>query len=599
VSISVAGRPTASAQAEIDESVYRLLVENSTDVLVLAGVDLKRLYVSPACIEVMGYSQQDMVGRTPANLLHPDDADRVMAVFSGLSPQTPTATTGWRMLLPNGKYRWMETTYRRLPDGRIISAVRDIQQRKEIEEQLAKALDRVERLAMHDSLTDLANRRCFLDTVDRHLKAASGTQRWAILIIDLDRFKPVNDIHGHATGDHVLVEMARRLRSVAGTSALLARLGGDEFAVLLDGKNPERVGQMAHAIIESVSTPLTIGRVVIELGASVGIAVSPQDGMDTGTLLRCADVAMYHAKRAGRAAYHFFDRSMDGASLEQAELQMELRDAIAAGEIVPYYHPLINLRQGTMVGLEALARWEHPIRGTLQPSAFITLVENMGLADALFQAMLASVCRDALAWPEEIWISVNLSPVQLADAGLPRRVAQTLSEANFDPKRLVLEVTESLPVTDSRTARQVLAEFRACGIAIALDDFGTGHSSLSLLHAFNFDKIKIDRSFVSGHVADANTTRYLKAIIGLGQALNLEITAEGIETAEAMEVLRDLGCAVGQGYLYGKPVPAADVDALVRRYGTVASIGGSLLSCGVHYKAATVASSPFMGRNPG
>jgi diguanylate cyclase (GGDEF)-like protein len=469
------------------------------------------------------------------------------------------------MKLRGGGYRWMETTYRRLPDGRTVGVVRDTQRRKETEEQLEEALRRVERLAMHDPLTNLPNRRCFLDALQRRL---AGPSDCAVLLIDLDRFKAVNDVHGHVVGDQVLQEVARRLRAVVGKGSVIARLGGDEFAALLEGEDMARLaGGVADAIVRSLCVPMAIGRAVLELGASVGIALGPRDGADTGSLLRRADAAMYHAKRSGQTSHHFFEPGLDTEVLERAELQMELRHAIAAGEIVPYYHPLFDLREGRMVGLEALARWEHPERGTLPPSIFIPLVEKMGLCDALFRVILTRVCRDAAAWPTDLHISVNLSPQQLVDADLPRRIRALISQFRFDPRRLVLEVTESLPVNDSRAARQVLADIRACGIAIALDDFGTGHSSLSLLQELKFDKLKIDRSFVTPLVSDSCNHRYLKAIIGLGQSLDLEITAEGIETAETMRSLRDLGCAVGQGYLYGKPAPASAVPAMVRRFG--------------------------------
>jgi diguanylate cyclase (GGDEF)-like protein/PAS domain S-box-containing protein len=431
---------------ESDDGIFRLLVENSTDVLVLADSQLQRAYVSPSCYEVMGYHQSELVGRTPTNLIHPDDKDRVMSVFAGLSSQSPTASASWRMLRANGQYRWMETTYRRLPDARIISAVRDIQSRKEIEEQLAEALERVEQLAMHDSLTNLPNRRSFLEAVEKRLAGTADPLPCAVLLIDLNQFKPINDIYGHAAGDQVLIEVADRLRTLDSFSIRFARLGGDEFAALVCNADPASVELLAHQIIKKLSSPFLIGRIAIELGASIGIAVSSRAGTDTVALLRHADAAMYHTKRGNRSGYHFFDPSMDGATLDNVELQMQLRDAIDAGEIVPYYHPLVDLQNEGLVGLEALARWEHPLRGTLSPVAFIDLVERMGLFDKLFDLILRRACKDAVAWPNSVRLSINLSPSQLTDPKLPGRMGEILRLGQFSPDRLVIEVTENLPV---------------------------------------------------------------------------------------------------------------------------------------------------------
>ncbi len=289
-----------------DPALFRLLVENATDVLVLADATLRRQYVSPACLSVMGYTQEELLGRTPANLVHPDDLVRVMAVFDRLSVEHPTATSGWRLICPDGAHRWMETTYRRLPDGKLVGVVRDIQRRKEIEERLEEALLRVERLAMRDSLTGLANRRCFLDAVDQRIARGPATAPWGVLIIDLDRFKSVNDQYGHAAGDLVLIEIAGRLRHITGPDAMIARLGGDEFALLLDIASVSAASGLAEAIIAAVRMPIDIGPAAVVLGSSIGAALGPQDGADTGATLRRADTAMYEAKRAACTGYRVF-----------------------------------------------------------------------------------------------------------------------------------------------------------------------------------------------------------------------------------------------------------------------------------------------------
>jgi diguanylate cyclase (GGDEF)-like protein/PAS domain S-box-containing protein len=293
---------SALALPEVDDSIYRLLIENAVDVIVLVSPELRRLYVSPACLDIMGYSSDELLGRTPVSIIHPDDHDRVFRVLQGLTAENPTDATEWRMLRRDGTYRWMETTYRRLPDGRQVGVIRDIQARKEMEQQLQQALCRVEHLAMHDPLTDLPNRRRFMAAADCRLAAAAG-HRHAMLLVDLDHFKPVNDQHGHTAGDTVLVEVSRRLLASCGADALVARLGGDEFAALLEADDLPVVHNTSQAIAETVSAPISVDHAVITLSASIGIATSPEDGIDTTSLLKRADAAMYrskHIRKGGR-----------------------------------------------------------------------------------------------------------------------------------------------------------------------------------------------------------------------------------------------------------------------------------------------------------
>ncbi len=300
----------AGDEAEIP---YRLLAENSSDVITLADPLLRRLYVSPACLEVMGYTQDELVGRTPRNLLHPEDAARVMATYASLNARNHKASASWRMLRRDGSYRWMETTYNRLADGRIVSVVRDIQDRKDVERQLELALRRVERLAMHDSLTDLANRRQFVQAIGASLAAnAAG----ALLLVDLDGFKQVNDAHGHAVGDDVLIEIAARLQRAAGAAALVARLGGDEFGILLNGSGMDPAVTIAQAVVDAVAKPVQTGRLRAGLGASVGIACFPSHGGDVGALLMRADEAMYLVKRSGGSDYLVFREGAETETLD-------------------------------------------------------------------------------------------------------------------------------------------------------------------------------------------------------------------------------------------------------------------------------------------
>ncbi|MBV9736494.1 MAG: EAL domain-containing protein [Acidisphaera sp.] len=540
------------------ERLHRILTENATDVIVRLDAARARVYVSPSSREVLGYSPEELLGGDAFALVHPDDLPAVLEVFDALGPANPISGATWRMRHRDGGYIWIEARYRYMPeDGGMIVVLRDVQRRKRAEEQLEEARRRLERLAMSDVLTGLPNRRFFLDAVARRFEAPGEAIGFAVLFIDLDRFKPVNDLHGHAVGDMILAEVARRLQGAVEESALVARLGGDEFAVLLplaDGR--AGVAYAGQRIVDALAAPIVVDSVLVEIGASVGISLSPQDGADTAAMLRTADIAMYQAKRGGRGRFCFFERPMEGELKEHAELQREIRHAIAGGEIVPYYQPCIRLADGAIVGMEALARWEHPVLGTLLPLQFVPIAEERGLCRELFGAILSRACADARAWPDDLTLAVNLSPAQLQDPALPAELRSRLADAGFDPRRLELEITETVLAGDSAGARQVLAELRDLGIRVALDDFGTGHASLQHLRELRVDWLKIGPCFAAALLSDPASARFVAAIVGLGQALGIEVVAEGIEDHETMLRLRELGCRYGQGYLFAHPAPA-------------------------------------------
>jgi diguanylate cyclase (GGDEF)-like protein/PAS domain S-box-containing protein len=555
-----------------EQTLYQLVTENASDMIVRLSRERRRLYVSPSCREVLGYTQEELLNGDAFDLVHPDDLPSVLALFATFGPENPVRDATWRMRRPDGSYIWIEARYRHLEsDGGLVVILRDIDCRKQAEERLAAAKDRLEHLAMHDALTGLPNRRCFLELLDQSLRLQL-TQ--AVLFVDLDRFKPVNDVHGHHVGDAILIEVAARIRNVLGQQATVARLGGDEFAALLPGLDGEEaVAASARAIVDAISAPLRIGGMTIDVGAAVGISMSPQHGTDTESLLRTADIAMYHAKRAGGGGHRFFEARMAAELEEATELKHELRHAIIAGEIVPYFQPLVRISDAAVVGFEALARWEHPTKGTLMPARFLAIVREYGLSGLLFETVLRQACLAAAAWPRHLRLAVNIAPSDLQDEELPDRVAGVLDATGFMADRLEIEITETALIHDSMVPRSVLAGLRALGCRIALDDFGRGYCNLYHLRELQFDRISIDRAFTLDIESSCKVADHAAAIVRLGQAIGLELSAKGIEDPAAMQRLRDLGCTYGQGFLFGRPLRADRAAELVAGPPAAADVG--------------------------
>jgi diguanylate cyclase (GGDEF)-like protein len=414
---------------------------------------------------------------------------------------------------------------------------------------------RAQSLARHDPLTGLANRRHFLEELDRRLRLI-GNERcaFALLFVDLDRFKPINDVHGHAIGDQLLQVIATRLSNCLRDDSFAARLGGDEFAVLLeDAEDREGVGAAARRVLHELSAPILVNGLKLAVGASIGIAMCPEDGRTAADLLQRGDAAMLRAKE-DRGAYQFFDSSIDEELKWKAALETELRSAIPNGDIVPYFQPVVRLDTGALAGFEVLARWPHLQRGMISPSQFIPVAEEAGLVDAMFWALLAQACRKSLDAPGEFTLAVNISPSQVRDQWFPEKVLRTLRETGFPAQRLEIEVTESAMIGDMDRAKRSLLSLKNQGVKIALDDFGTGYSSLFLLRALPIDKLKIDRSFVSSLIADRENATIVRALVGLGNALGLAVTAEGVEDGQTAEALTAMGCEFAQGYLFGHAV---------------------------------------------
>lgn len=423
----------------------------------------------------------------------------------------------------------------------------------------ARAESEARALARHDPLTGLPNRRLLVEAIDKAARNSDGS--YAVLLIDLDRFKPVNDIHGHSAGDAVICHTAERLKAALPPGAMAARLGGDEFAVFA-GCEPGSTdaARLAQRINLALCEPIAWYETQLEVGATTGIALMPDDGVSAETLLHAADVAMYRGKREGRGTYRFFEQDMDTELKARAALEGELRAAIHQGHIQPYFQPLVSLADHSLLGFEVLARWEHPTKGVLMPDMFIPIAEDTGLIAELSYRLLRQACQQANEWPAHLTLAINISPSQLRDRWLAEHLLGILTEVGFPPGRLEVEITETALVNDIETARSTLRSLQNVGVKISLDDFGTGYSSLYHLRELHFDKIKIDRSFVQSREDNHESTKIVSAIIGLGKSLGLLTTAEGIENSENLGWLAEQGCSFGQGFFFGKPMPASDVE---------------------------------------
>ncbi len=411
---------------------------------------------------------------------------------------------------------------------------------------------RAQSLARHDPLTGLANRRHFLEELDRRIALVGAEENaFALMFVDLDRFKPINDVHGHAIGDQLLQVIGTRLMGCIRDDSFAARLGGDEFAVLLEGPGGrEGVAAAARRMLHELSAPILVNGLKLTVGASIGVSLCPEDGRDAAELLQRGDAAMLRAKE-DRGAFKFFDSSIDEELKSKAALETELRSAIPNGDIVPYFQPVVYCDTGELAGFEVLARWPHKERGMISPVDFIPVAEEAGLVDAMFWALLARACTKALDAPGEFGLAVNISPSQIRDQWFPEKVLRTLRETGFPAQRLEIEVTESAMIGDVARAKSALMSLKNQGVQIALDDFGTGYSSLFLLRELPIDKLKIDRSFVARITTDRENATIVGALVGLGKALGLKVTAEGVEDEETAAALRAMGCELAQGYLYG------------------------------------------------
>jgi diguanylate cyclase (GGDEF)-like protein len=459
-----------------------------------------------------------------------------------------------------------------LPDGRTISIARqpmanggwvatheDVTERRQAEMRIAH-------MARHDALTDLPNRLLLRERLNEALAQVERGHQLAVLYLDLDLFKNVNDSLGHPTGDELLRHVAERLRGCVKDGDTISRVGGDEFFIIHTGVgDASDAERLARRIAEAIRAPYDLHGHHVVIEASIGIALAPADGNDANELLKNADMALYGAKADGRGGYRFFEAAMDARMKERRVLEVALRRAFDRGEFELYYQPVLNLGQGEVRGCEALLRWHHPERGMVSPTEFIPIAEEIGLIVALGEWVIRQACDDAAKWPNDICVAVNLSPTQLASKSLLPAVLNALASSGLPPHRLELEITEAVLMQNSEVTLRALHQLRALGIRISMDDFGTGYSSLSYLRSFPFDKIKIDRCFIKGLGDSSEADAIVHAVAGLADSLGMTTTAEGVETRVQLDRVRNLGCTDVQGFYYSPPVPARELAKILAK----------------------------------
>jgi diguanylate cyclase (GGDEF)-like protein len=454
-------------------------------------------------------------------------------------------------LVQSGDGRTISIVNRTMANGGWVATHEDITERTQAEE-------KIRHMARHDSLTGLPNRAAFRDEMEQALKRVRRGQMVAVMCLDLDHFKNVNDTLGHVIGDKLLCAAAVRLKDLIRETDMIARLGGDEFAILQTGvEKPEAAGSFAQRVITAINQPYDLDGHQVVVSTSVGLALAPNDGASTELLLRNADMALYRAKSDGRATFRYFEPEMDAQLQTRRLLEIDLRNAVAQDEFELYYQPQVDALTEEITGCEALLRWHSPTRGMVPPADFIPLAEEIGLIVPIGEWVLKQACCEAASWPRAIRVAVNLSPAQFKSRSVVQSVINALAVSGLEASRLELEITESVLLHDNETTLATLHQLRSFGIKISMDDFGTGYSSLSYLRSFPFDKIKIDRSFIKDISDKGDCAAIVKAVAGLGKGLGIATTAEGVETQEQLRHVRADGCTEVQGYFFSAPQPVA------------------------------------------
>lgn len=509
-----------------------------------------------------GMRAADLKGHTLRDLLHihkargefDEDPDAYIAQLMKRMRSGKANSMIWE--LADG--RTFRVVDRPIRGGGWVSTLEDITEWREAQAQIAH-------MATHDALTNLPNRRMFGERLDQALQRLGRQDRIAVLGLDLDHFKDVNDALGHPIGDGLLKEVASRLEGCVRKEDVVARLGGDEFAIIqaIGATLTQEIAGLATRVIDALSMPYYIAEHEIIIGASIGISVAPQDSTDQDQLLKNADLALYRAKADGRGTYRFFEQDMDARAQERRLLTLDMRAALLRNEFEAYYQPIYDLKAEKIVTFEALVRWHHPVRGLISPAQFIPIAEETGLIVPIGEWVLRAACAAATAWPKDICVAVNLSPTQFKNRNLVASIKAAVSDAGLDPHRLELEITESVLLQDGEATLAALHQLREFGARISMDDFGTGYSSLSYLRSFPFDKIKIDQSFVRELYLRGDSMAIVRAVTGLGKSLSIVTTAEGVETAEQLALLRSEGCSEAQGYFFSKPLTIGEVKRLL------------------------------------
>ena len=533
------------------EARFRDVVEASSDWVWEIDAGWRFTYLSERFEGVTGLVRNAWIGATMNDLLETESG--LLSQWLSAPERRPDISVQCRYVDALGLERSTRLSARQMPCGGFRGTATDVTEEVE-------ARRRIEFLSQHDALTGLPNRTRLQAFLEGKFKALSSLEQPLVMLsLDLDRFKPVNDLLGHAAGDRVLNEVSARLADCVRHGDLVARIGGDEFVLILtDAGTQDEVEALCKRLIESIERTIRIDEQEVFVSASIGIAIAPTDTREATELLRYADIALYEAKAAGRNTWRFYSGDMNARIIERRRLENDLRYAIKHGELRLHFQPRYRIADGQMVGAEALVRWQHPVRGLIAPDTFIPIAEESGLILALSDWVLETACARAAQWPEHLFVSVNLSPTEFKRGNLVERARQALATSGINPARVELEITESVMLDDTDGALEVMHTLKHLGLRIAMDDFGTGYSSLSYLRAFPFDGLKIDRSFLTRLEESDDDKAIIQAIVGLGRALALTVTAEGIETAEHLALLKSVACEEGQGYFLSRPL---DIEA--------------------------------------
>jgi diguanylate cyclase (GGDEF)-like protein/PAS domain S-box-containing protein len=549
------------------EAKFRSLIQNSSDMICILESNGIMQYSSPSHERILGYSPSDLIGKNAFDFIHPEDLKGALHVFTqAMQDASETLYVEFRFRHQDGSWRYLESTVSNLladPSVRGMAInTRDITERKRVESQLLHN-------AFHDSLTGLPNRALFMDRLGRAVEHAQRHENYqfAVLFIDLDRFKVVNDSLGHTFGDRLLIEISRRLKPCLRPGDTVARLGGDEFTILLEGiKNVGDALQVADGIQAQLQLSFELNQQCVFTTASIGIALGGTNCDRAEDLLRHADIAMYRAKALGKARCEVFKVNMHHRAIALLQLETDLRLAIERSEFCLHYQPIVSLATGWLNGFEALVRWQHPQRGLISPVEFIPVAEETGAIVPIGLWVIREACRQLCHWQRQVpaypplSISVNISAKQFLQPNLSYQIGQILQETELDPSSLKLELTESILMENAESTIAILQQIKAMNIQLYMDDFGTGYSSLSYLHRFPIERLKIDRSFINLMELEGETPAMIQTIITLAHNLGMQVTAEGIEKVEQLQKLKKLGCEYGQGYFFSKPVDAITVE---------------------------------------
>jgi PAS domain S-box-containing protein len=570
--------------AERDQ-LFQLISENAADMIALVDSEGHRLYNSPAYEKVLGYTAEDLKTTSSLEQIHPDDRPRVLIAAESARLNGSGERMEYRIRHKDGSWRTLESTASPIRNAKgqidkLVIVNRDITERKRAEELLAHN-------AFHDGLTNLPNRALFLDRLQHALTLSKrhANYKFAVLLIDVDEFKIINDSLGHTAGDELLIKIGQRLKDAVRRADLvsrprnggvadkpinddvLARLGGDEFTVLLDDiRDPIEAVRVAERIQAELATPFFVNQQEIVISASIGIASSTSPHTQAEDLMRDADIAMYRAKRDGKARCEVSDPAMHASAVKRLQLETDLRKALDQGEFRVHYQPIVSLQTGKITGFEALTRWQRP-EGILPPAAFIAVAEEIGLIVPMNRQLLREACQHLRSWQAEfpsippLTMSVNITPKEFVQSDLASEIGKTLQQTGVDPSCLQLEIIETIAMGDAEKSGQVLAQLKALGVRLSIDDFGTGYSSLSRLRRIPVDTLKIDRAFIMNMHTDSESREIVRVIIMLAHNLGLKVVAEGTETEEHIKLLKELHCEMAQGYHFSRP---ADDQAMLK-----------------------------------